>query len=132
MDKKERQKQMQSLIEQWQQSDYNQREFARMHQINYYTFRYWIAKLQKTTETPEDFVELSSPKTTTDHQLYLRYPNGVELYLPVALTKNATASKCCAGNPAALCCFTNAWRKVLLSCPINNLIKTIYQLIIVS
>lgn len=86
MDKKERQKQMQSLVEQWQQSDYNQREFARMHQVNYYTFRYWIAKLQKTTETPEGFVELSSP--TTDHQLCLRYPNGVELYLPVATPKS--------------------------------------------
>ena len=86
MDKKERQKQMQALVEQWQQSDYSQREFARMHQINYHTFRYWIAKLQKTTEAPEDFVELSSPMT--DHQLCLRYPNGVELYLPVATPRS--------------------------------------------
>ena len=85
MDKKERQDQMQALVEQWQQSDYNQREFARMHQINYHTFRYWIGKFQKPSELPEDFVELSSP--VTEHQLCLRYPNGVELYLPVATPK---------------------------------------------
>jgi len=82
MCRKEKEKQMQALVDQWQQSDYNQREFAALHQINYHKFRYWISKLNKT-QTQDSFVELQ-PATPPTAQICLRYPNGVELYLPAS------------------------------------------------
>lgn len=86
MCRQERQKQMRSLFEQWKQSNYSQRKFAILHQININTFRYWIIKFQKEDSSPEGFVELTphSSASESQEQLCLRYPNGVELFMPVS------------------------------------------------
>lgn len=82
MSRQERQKQMQSLVEEWMQSSYSQRQFARHYQINVNTFRYWIHKMRSDQTSSDGFVELPLP--TSDPQLCVRYPNGVEVFLPAS------------------------------------------------
>lgn len=75
-----RTEQMQSIIEQWEQSGQSQRAFAQANNINYYTFRYWIEKLYKK-ELHSGFIELPNV-SSGNSAICLRYPNGVELLLP--------------------------------------------------
>ena len=82
MSKKARREQMLDLVHQWQQSDLSQKAFSELHQINVHTFRYWIHKARKTSSTTERFIELPIPEVNT--QICVRYPNGVELYLPAS------------------------------------------------
>lgn len=79
MSKAEKTQQMYALVEQWQQSGESQKAFAQEHQINLYTFRYWIDKKLKIQDVPSGFVELAG---STGINISLRYPNGVELLLP--------------------------------------------------
>lgn len=83
MSRKERKQRMLELVKQWQQSGVNQRDFAALHQINVHTFRYWIHKARETPSTAEGFVELPAPGV--EAQICVRYPNGVELYLPASM-----------------------------------------------
>jgi len=87
MSRKERKQWMLELVKQWQQSGVNQRDFAALHQINVHTFRYWIHKARETPSTAEGFVEL--PSTEVEAQICVRYPNGVELYLPASIPPHA-------------------------------------------
>ena len=82
MSKNARREQMLELVHQWQQSDLSQKAFAELHQINVHTFRYWIHKARKTSSTTERFIELPIPEVSA--QICVRYPNGVELYLPAS------------------------------------------------
>ena len=82
MSRQERQKQMQSLVEEWMQSSYSQRQFARHYHINIHTFRYWIQKMRNEQASSDEFVELPLPPS--EAQLCVRYPNGVEVFLPAS------------------------------------------------
>jgi hypothetical protein len=78
MNRKEQSEQMQELVSKWHNSDLTQIDFAKLHNIKLHKFRYWISRSRKVNGVPEGFIELNA---TTGGQMYLRYPNGVELYL---------------------------------------------------
>jgi len=87
MSRKARREQMSELVHQWQQSDLSQQAFAELHQINVHTFRYWIHKARKSASTTDRFIELPLPEVNA--QICVRYPNGVELYLPASTPSDA-------------------------------------------
>jgi len=80
MNKEEKRGQMLSLVEQWQQSGMSQVAFARANNIKLFTLRYWINKSRQQQEKSSAFIQLSEPAGVG---IILRYPNGVELLLPV-------------------------------------------------
>ncbi len=80
MNKEEKRHQMFSLVEQWQQSGMSQVTFARANNIKLFTLRYWINKVRQQQEGSSAFIQLNEPTGTG---LILRYPNGVELLLPI-------------------------------------------------
>lgn len=71
---------MLSLVEQWQQSGQSQVEFASNNNIKLFTLRYWINKSRQTSNGEGSFIQLTG---TLGTDICLRYPNGVELLLPV-------------------------------------------------
>ncbi len=80
MNKEEKHRQMFSMVEQWQQSGMSQVVFARANNIKLFTLRYWIIKLRQQQNDSSGFVQLNE---TAASGIILRYPNGVELLLPV-------------------------------------------------
>jgi transposase-like protein len=75
-----RQEEMLSLIEQWQESGKSQQLFCQEHDLTYTTFYYWLKRyrrrLDESTFLP---VEISSGSN-----IEIRYPGGVILQLPAA------------------------------------------------
>jgi hypothetical protein len=71
---------MQQLVTRWQVSGKSQRAFAAENNLNYYTFRYWVDKLVKSKESG-GFIQIYT-RSTGKFTLCVRYPNGIELYLP--------------------------------------------------
>lgn len=71
---------MYQLVWQWQTSGKSQRAFTSANNINYYTFRYWVKKFQEGKDTP-GFIQLNA-RTNGRNSLCIRYPNGIEIYLP--------------------------------------------------
>ncbi len=53
----ERQTQMYSLVEQWQNSPDSKKEICRKNNLNIYTFNYWLKKY-RLKNNPSDFIEL--------------------------------------------------------------------------
>ena len=80
MSREEKNNLMLSLVDQWQHSDMSQAEFATTNNINLHTFKYWITKSRQAVGAGSSFIQLSD---ATGSVLCLRYPNGVELLLPV-------------------------------------------------
>jgi len=77
MTKQEKKSMMFSLVDQWRQSGMSQSAFARLQNITLFKLRYWI---HKQTEQGSAFVQLNG----FFHQgISIRYPNGVELSLPM-------------------------------------------------
>jgi len=84
MSKEEKRRKMLTLAGQWQQSGMSQQAFAREHNINVFTLRYWINKKrrqQNEENGSSGFVQLNNLAATGD--IILHYPNGVELQLPL-------------------------------------------------
>ena len=83
----QRQKEMFKLVEQWQNSTQNKKQFCRDHSININTFIYWTQKYKKnmSENNNSNFVELKisedKPKISDD-QIKLIYPNGVQAEIP--------------------------------------------------
>ena len=81
MSRKEKQTQMLAIVQQWQQSGMNQTLFSKTKGIKLCTLKYWIDKSrQLSSGQNHDFIQLTTPSGSG---LCLRYPNGVELCLPV-------------------------------------------------
>jgi hypothetical protein len=80
MSRKEKQNQMLAIIEQWQQSGMSQTLYSQTHGIKLCTLKYWINKSRQLKTGHQDFIQLSNP---VGSGLCLRYPNGVELLLPL-------------------------------------------------
>ena len=77
MTKQEKKSMMLSLVDQWRQSGMSQSAFARLQNITLFKLRYWI---HKQKEQGSAFVQLNG----FSHQgIIIRYPNGVELSLPM-------------------------------------------------
>ncbi|MBW6489844.1 MAG: hypothetical protein K0B15_01500 [Lentimicrobium sp.] len=80
MTRTERTALMQSLVNQWKESGLSQAKFAAQHNLTLVKFRYWVHKLKPGTDTDSAFIQLNGFST---QGISLRYPNGVELLLPV-------------------------------------------------
>ena len=80
MSREEKSSLMLSLVEQWQQSGQSQVEFASNNDIKLFTLRYWINKARQVIDHHSSFIQLTDP---VGAPVCLRYPNGVELLLPV-------------------------------------------------
>ena len=79
MTKQEKKSMMLTLVEHWQQSGMSQSAFARTQNITLFKLRYWIRKRQQI-EQESGFIQLNE----FSHQgISIRYPNGVELSLPI-------------------------------------------------
>jgi len=72
---------MLTLVEQWRSSGMSQAEFARENNLTVHTLRYWLYKGDRPPKNPNSFLRLSVPSVSQD--IKLRYPNGVELHLPI-------------------------------------------------
>ncbi len=80
MNKEKKRQKMFTLVEQWQQSGMSQIAFAQSNKIKLFTLRYWINKIRQQQEESSAFIQLNEPTGTS---IILRYPNGVELLLPI-------------------------------------------------
>ena len=83
----QRQVQMFDLVEQWQRSSQNRKQFCRDHSININTFTYWQQKYKKNESENNNskFVELKiteNKSKISDSQIKLIYPNGVQAEIP--------------------------------------------------
>lgn len=81
MDNTERKEQMREFVDQWQASGQSQKKFATENNLNLHTFKYWIYKFRQDDQSPEGFIRLD---TIAASEITLRYPNGVELMLPIS------------------------------------------------
>lgn len=73
---------MQQLVEEFHRSNKSQRAFAQDNNINYYTFRYWVYKFRRQQQDHPGFIQIN-PSPENQRSLCVRYPGGIELYLPV-------------------------------------------------
>ena len=80
MKKSTQQEKMHRLVAKWQTSGQNQLAFAKEHKISIHTLKYWIYKFRKQNKSPGDFIQLNQIPAP---EICLRYPNGVELLIPV-------------------------------------------------
>ena len=71
---------MQTLVSQWKDSGLSQAQFAAQYNLTLVKFRYWIQKLKPEAEDESAFIQINGFAT---QGISLRYPNGVELILPV-------------------------------------------------
>jgi hypothetical protein len=76
----EKRSMMLSLVEQWQQSGMSQAEFAQVQNLTLIKLRYWIRKHRQNENTTSAFIPLNG---FAQQGISIRYPNGVELMLPV-------------------------------------------------
>lgn len=82
MTRAEHKEKMYTLVSQWKNSNQSQKEFSRQHQINLHTFRYWAVKYNNEQQNaPDEFISLDQVPSSGD--ICVRYPNGVELYVPM-------------------------------------------------
>jgi transposase-like protein len=78
MNREEKRREMEDLIEQWKESGKTQKDFAKEHDIRLSKLRYWIRKSREERE-PEGFLSFSLPG---ENSIRLLYPNGIELQMP--------------------------------------------------
>ncbi|TNF45923.1 MAG: hypothetical protein EP310_00880 [Bacteroidetes bacterium] len=81
MTKQEKSAMMISLANRWRDSGVAQEDFARENDITVHTLRYWLYKRKEMKQESGGFLQLSS--LTMGNEYMLRYPNGIELKLPV-------------------------------------------------
>lgn len=75
-----RQEEILSLIEQWQDSGKPQQVFCQEHGLTYTTFYYWLRKYRRQMEEGSFLpIEISS-----ESNIEIRYPGRVILQLPAA------------------------------------------------
>jgi len=78
MSREEKRKEMNMLVEEWQESGMTQKDFSREHNINLSRLRYWIRK-NREEMSREGFLSFSLPG---ENIIRLLYPNGIELQMP--------------------------------------------------
>jgi hypothetical protein len=71
---------MTTMVEQWRQSGLSQAGFAQVQNVKLAKLRYWIHKQRQGELHGSGFIQLSGLPSSG---ISIRYPNGVELILPV-------------------------------------------------
>jgi transposase-like protein len=80
-DRIQRQQEMLSLIETWQESGKTQQAFCQEHDLTFSTFSYWLKRYRRGTDDSSLLpVEISSVSG-----IEIRYPDGIILQLPAAI-----------------------------------------------
>jgi len=80
-----RQEEMLSLIERWQESDKTQQAFCKEHDLTFTTFYYWLKRYRRGLyENSFLPIDISSGS-----HIEIRYPDGVILQLPAATKLSA-------------------------------------------
>jgi hypothetical protein len=81
---KEEKETMYDLVRRWKESGMTQISFALQNNLSVHVLRYWKNKYYNLTNKKPSFIELpiNIPQPTPD-EITLRYPNGIELTLPV-------------------------------------------------
>ena len=82
MEKIELRKEMFAMVEAWQESGLTQKSYAVQAGIKYSKFHYWLKQYRESTSQDAAFVEL---QTGYAHPIVIRYPDGVEISLPVQI-----------------------------------------------
>jgi hypothetical protein len=80
MTRQENKSKMATIVQNWQESGLSQAEYARTNDIKLVTLRYWILKLRHPCDDKSSFIQLNG---ISSQDIHIRYPNGVELFLPV-------------------------------------------------
>jgi transposase-like protein len=81
----QRQEEMLSLIERWQESGKTQQTFCQEHDLTFSTFYYWLKRYRRGQDENSFLpVEISSGSV-----IEIRYPGGVILQLPAATKLSA-------------------------------------------
>ena len=83
MTRQENKSKMASIVQNWQESGLSQVDYARTHDIKLATLRYWIFKHRQSGDDQPAFVLLNG---INSQDIHIRYPNGVELFLPVQVS----------------------------------------------
>ena len=81
MTKQEKSAMMISLANRWRLSGVAQEDFARENNITVHALRYWLYKRKDFKQETGAFFELSG--LAIGNEYLLRYPNGIEIKLPV-------------------------------------------------
>jgi hypothetical protein len=81
MTKQERSAMMISLAKRWRVSGVVQEDFARENNITVHTLRYWLYKRKDFKQETGAFLQLNG--LAMGNEYLLRYPNGIEIKLPV-------------------------------------------------
>jgi len=71
---------MAAIVSDWQSSGLSQVEYAGLHGFKLNTFRYWISKHRQSGEKQPAFIQIGG---TVTQSIHIRYPHGVELFLPI-------------------------------------------------
>lgn len=80
-----RQEEMLSLIEKWQESGKTQQLFCQEHDLTFSTFYYWLKRYRRGLDESSFLpVEVSSGS-----YIEIRYPGGIILQLPAATSLSA-------------------------------------------
>lgn len=81
------------LIEQWRQSGMSQIKFAKSKNIKLRKFCYWIKRYKQSQQDQQEPVQQAQSNDTgfielsgiSSQNILIRYPNGVEISIPVQL-----------------------------------------------
>lgn len=76
-----RQEEMLTLIEQWQESGRTQQAFCKEHDITFSTFYYWLKRYRRRIDESGFLPVEISPGSNIE----IRYPDGIILQLPAAV-----------------------------------------------
>ena len=72
-----------TIVKNWQESGLSQAEYAKTHGIKLVTLRYWILKNRQSADDQPAFIQLNG---ISSQDIHIRYPNGVELFLPAQVS----------------------------------------------
>ena len=76
----EKKSKMSAIVKNWQVSGLSQVEYARINNYKLATLRYWITKQRESSGEQSAFLQLGE---ISAQGIHIRYPHGVELFLPM-------------------------------------------------
>jgi hypothetical protein len=83
MTRQEKKSEMATIVQNWKESGLSQVAYASTHDIKLVTLRYWILKNRHSADDQSAFIQLNG---ISSQDIHIRYPNGVELFLPAQVS----------------------------------------------
>ncbi len=89
MNLQEKRNKMSAMVDGYKKSGQSQEEYSRIHNIKKTTLSYWVRKHRDKHKDESPFIKIEYPI----HQgIHIRYPNGVEMNLPLHTPVNSLKS----------------------------------------